>query len=83
MNIYLTFVRIFKFFLNLIHFFYNAICAQSFPGEQFVIDDELKIIPTPGHTLSDVSVIVETAEGVIAVAGNIIIHFIVTIQNNY
>ncbi|XP_067008444.1 metallo-beta-lactamase domain-containing protein 1 isoform X3 [Anabrus simplex] len=40
-------------------------------GEPYVIDDDVKVVPTPGHTLADVSVIVNTNEGIIAVTGDL------------
>lgn len=41
-------------------------------GKELVIDDCLKIIPTPGHTLQDVSVIVETFDkGIVAITGDL------------
>ena len=37
-----------------------------------IIDEFVKVIPTPGHTLSDVSVIVKTEDlGLVAVTGMI------------
>lgn len=35
------------------------------------IDDKVRIISTPGHTASDVSVIVHTADGVIGIVGDL------------
>lgn len=41
-------------------------------GEELRIDASLKIIPTPGHTLQDVTVIVENLQkGVIAITGDL------------
>lgn len=42
-------------------------------GTAYEIDENLKIIPTPGHTLSDVSVVVKNVEnfGTIVVAGDL------------
>lgn len=41
-------------------------------GKELVIDVGLKIIPTPGHTLQDVTVIVESPhKGVIAITGDL------------
>ncbi|XP_050514964.1 metallo-beta-lactamase domain-containing protein 1 [Diabrotica virgifera virgifera] len=40
-------------------------------GEHYKINDKIKVIPTPGHTLQDVSVIVETDKGVLAVTGDL------------
>ncbi|XP_037784683.1 metallo-beta-lactamase domain-containing protein 1-like [Penaeus monodon] len=41
-------------------------------GEPFKIDDSLQVIPTPGHTSADVSVVVKTTEfGTVVVAGDL------------
>lgn len=40
-------------------------------GEEYVINDYIKIIPTPGHTLQDVSVLVDTNQGIIAITGDL------------
>lgn len=41
-------------------------------GEPFKVDDNLQIIPTPGHTTADVSVIVKTADlGTVVIAGDL------------
>ncbi|XP_023022513.1 metallo-beta-lactamase domain-containing protein 1 [Leptinotarsa decemlineata] len=40
-------------------------------GEEFVINRKVKVIPTPGHTLQDVSVVVDTDNGVVAVTGDL------------
>ena len=41
-------------------------------GEPYIIDDNLKIIPTPGHTLADVTVLVNTKDnGLVAVTGDL------------
>lgn len=40
-------------------------------GEEYIINDYIKIIPTPGHTLQDVSVLVETRQGIIAITGDL------------
>ena len=40
------------------------------PGEAYKIDDSLQVIPTPGHTTADVSVVVNTAhQGTVVIAG--------------
>lgn len=42
-------------------------------GEEYVINESVKVIPTPGHTLSDVTVLVKSIqEEVIAIAGKIL-----------
>lgn len=39
-------------------------------GEPYKIDDSLQIIPTPGHTTADVSVVVNTEDlGTVVIAG--------------
>ncbi|CAG4965342.1 unnamed protein product [Colias eurytheme] len=40
-------------------------------GEEYVINDFVKIIPTPGHTLSDVTVLVKSEGQNIAIAGDL------------
>uniref|UniRef100_A0A8D8WDH3 Metallo-beta-lactamase domain-containing protein 1 n=1 Tax=Cacopsylla melanoneura TaxID=428564 RepID=A0A8D8WDH3_9HEMI len=41
-------------------------------GEDYIIDDFIKVTPTPGHTLTDVSVLVETKDNqLIAIAGDL------------
>ncbi|CAD5119854.1 DgyrCDS8438 [Dimorphilus gyrociliatus] len=41
-------------------------------GEDYVVDENLRIISTPGHTCNDISVLVETKEyGKVIVAGDI------------
>lgn len=40
-------------------------------GQPFKIDDEIEIIPTPGHTKQDISVILKTLNGVYAVVGDL------------
>lgn len=40
--------------------------------EEYVISDKIKVIPTPGHTLQDVSVIVDTSDkGKVAITGDL------------
>lgn len=39
-------------------------------GEPFIIDEDVKVVPTPGHTLADVTVLVNAKDkGLIAVTG--------------
>jgi glyoxylase-like metal-dependent hydrolase (beta-lactamase superfamily II) len=40
-------------------------------GEPYVIDDDVEVIATPGHTGQDVSVVVRTAAGVHVIAGDL------------
>jgi len=41
-------------------------------GEPFIIDEDVKVVPTPGHTLADVSVLVNTKDkGLVAVTGTL------------
>lgn len=41
-------------------------------GNELIIDEYVKIVPTPGHTLQDVSVIVCTSDkGVVAITGDL------------
>lgn len=40
-------------------------------GEEYIINEKIKIIPTPGHTMQDVTVIVETSEGKVAITGDL------------
>ncbi|XP_026474179.1 metallo-beta-lactamase domain-containing protein 1 [Ctenocephalides felis] len=40
-------------------------------GKEFIINDNIKVIPTPGHTLQDVTVIVTTDDDVIAITGDL------------
>jgi len=41
-------------------------------GEPFIIDEAVKVVPTPGHTLGDVSVLVNTKDkGLVAVTGTL------------
>lgn len=45
----------------------SFLCA----GEEYIINSSVKVIPTPGHTLSDVTVLVDSkGEGVVAITGN-------------
>lgn len=40
-------------------------------GQPYKIDDEIEIIPTPGHTKQDISVLVRTRQGVVAIVGDL------------
>lgn len=40
-------------------------------GAAYVIDGDVKVVPTPGHTSQDISVLVKTAEGLVAVVGDL------------
>lgn len=43
-------------------------------GRPYIIDESIEVIPTPGHTAEDVSVIVRTAAGVYAITGDLFEH---------
>ncbi|XP_041975836.1 metallo-beta-lactamase domain-containing protein 1 isoform X2 [Aricia agestis] len=40
-------------------------------GEELKLNENIRIIPTPGHTLSDVTVIVTTGDGTYAITGDL------------
>lgn len=40
-------------------------------GQPYKIDDRIEVIPTPGHTAQDISVIVKTKRGIIAIVGDL------------
>jgi len=41
-----------------------------FLGEPYIVDEDIKIVPTPGHTNADVTVLVRTVNlGIVAVVG--------------
>ncbi|KAJ8986057.1 hypothetical protein NQ317_003350 [Molorchus minor] len=40
-------------------------------GEEYIISDNIKVISTPGHTLQDVSVIVQSNMGITAITGDL------------
>ncbi|CAH0560149.1 unnamed protein product [Brassicogethes aeneus] len=40
-------------------------------GEEYVINGDIKVIPTPGHTSQDVSVLVCTSQGLYAITGDL------------
>jgi glyoxylase-like metal-dependent hydrolase (beta-lactamase superfamily II) len=40
-------------------------------GQAYKIDDEVDVIPTPGHTEQDVSVVVRTVDGTYAIVGDL------------
>lgn len=51
-------------------FYYNQAIENLFLGKDYVINEFVKIIPTPGHTLSDVTVLVYTKENTkVAITG--------------
>lgn len=66
-------------FLNAIHIVGHCISKKNqyfdepfSTGGNYVIDKEdLLVIPTPGHTLSDVSVLVKTEQGIVAITGDL------------
>lgn len=49
---------------------YSLSCDFS-KGEEYIINENIKVIPTPGHTMQDVTVIVETSEGKIGITGDL------------
>jgi glyoxylase-like metal-dependent hydrolase (beta-lactamase superfamily II) len=52
--------------------FENRFYAINFKsGEEYIISDKIRVIPTPGHTLQDVSVIVDTGNSVVAITGDL------------
>ena len=44
---------------------------KEFFKEKYVIDEDIYVIPTPGHDSRSISVIVKTAKGVVAVVGDL------------
>lgn len=40
-------------------------------GASYIIDENVEVVPTPGHTSQDISVLVKTAEGLVAVVGDL------------
>ncbi|CAH1406233.1 unnamed protein product [Nezara viridula] len=66
-------------FLNSTHIVGHSISKKNLyfddpfsEGNPYYIDgDDLKIIATPGHTQTDVTVMVKTADGIVAVAGDL------------
>lgn len=44
---------------------------HDFARSPYVIDNDVQVIPTPGHSGQDVSVLVKTAEGLVAVVGDL------------
>lgn len=50
----------------------NYLSHDFSSGKEFAIDSDLKVVPTPGHTLQDVSVIVKTGDkGTVVVTGDL------------
>ncbi|KAF5303543.1 hypothetical protein FQR65_LT08144 [Abscondita terminalis] len=49
----------------------NYLFKKAIHIVDYKIDDCIKVIATPGHTLQDVSVIVTTAKGIIAIVGDL------------
>lgn len=49
-------------------FYYNF---DFTTGEPYVISDGIRVIPTPGHTMQDVSVIVSNDKGIYAITGDL------------
>ncbi|KAL1123385.1 hypothetical protein AAG570_002467 [Ranatra chinensis] len=67
-NLFLKATHIVGFCISYKNHYYDEPFSKN---EPFILDEELKVIPTPGHTLSDVSVIVNTLKGTIAVTGDL------------
>ncbi|KAJ8919528.1 hypothetical protein NQ315_002149 [Exocentrus adspersus] len=44
-------------------------------GKEYVITNKIKVIPTPGHTLQDVTVMVSSQRGVTAITGDLFERF--------
>jgi glyoxylase-like metal-dependent hydrolase (beta-lactamase superfamily II) len=44
---------------------------HDFDSEPYKIDDNIEIVATPGHTKQDVSVIVRTNDGIVAIVGDL------------
>ncbi|CAG1066392.1 hypothetical protein BAC1_02004 [uncultured bacterium] len=40
-------------------------------GANYIIDESVEVVPTPGHTSQDISVLVKTREGLVAVVGDL------------
>ncbi len=40
-------------------------------GQPFKLDDEVEVVPTPGHTGQDISVIIRTSRGIYALVGDL------------
>lgn len=40
-------------------------------GASYVIDEAVEVIPTPGHTSQDISVLVKTNKGIVAITGDL------------
>jgi glyoxylase-like metal-dependent hydrolase (beta-lactamase superfamily II) len=69
-NLFLNALHIVGFSVSRKYDYYN----HSFTsGDHYVIDNNLSIVPTPGHTLSDVSVVVKNVEsfGTVTITGDL------------
>jgi glyoxylase-like metal-dependent hydrolase (beta-lactamase superfamily II) len=40
-------------------------------GASYIIDENVEVVPTPGHTSQDISVLVKTPEGLVAIVGDL------------
>nr|CAH7757154.1 unnamed protein product [Callosobruchus chinensis] len=49
--------------------YFTEPCFQA--GEEYIISDKIKVIPTPGHTMQDVTVILDTEDGTVAITGDL------------
>ena len=68
MHIIQDFEDYFESFVNFCIRHYNIIYVYI--GEPFQVSNGVKILPTPGHTADDISVVVETRDlGTVVIAG--------------
>ena len=61
-------------FINATFIGFGSICKNDqfdFFGNEFVIDNDVKVIKSPGHSMSDVSIVINTDKGVIIMGGDI------------
>ncbi|CAH4031002.1 metallo-beta-lactamase domain-containing protein 1 [Pieris brassicae] len=40
-------------------------------GNEFIVNEFVKVVPTPGHTMSDVTVLVKTKDEIVAIVGDL------------
>ena len=61
-------------FINATFIGYGSICKGDtfkFFEDGFIIDNDVKVIKTPGHSMADVSVVINTKKGAVVAAGDI------------